>query len=60
MDTEEQSQNLDQFRKSLPIYTIRNKLLSEIQRNSCIILLGSLLSVNLFFMILIKEFLNFR
>jgi len=34
--------NLDQERKKLPIFTIRNKLISEIQRNSSLILLGML------------------
>jgi hypothetical protein len=40
MDIETNRKNLEQSRKNLPIFTIRNKLISEIQRNSCLILLG--------------------
>ena len=32
--------DLDQNRKNLPIYSIRNKLITEIQRSPTIILLG--------------------
>ena len=32
--------NLDQVRKELPIYKIRSKLITEIQRNPTLILLG--------------------
>ena len=32
--------NLEQVRKELPIFKIRNKLITEIQRNSTLILLG--------------------
>lgn len=34
--------DLDQVRKSLPIFNVRNKLISEIQRNPTLILLGRL------------------
>lgn len=33
---------LDQFRKSLPIFNVRNKLISEIQRNPTLVLLGKI------------------
>jgi HrpA-like RNA helicase len=32
--------NYTEARKELPIYQIRNKLISEIQKNSCLVLLG--------------------
>lgn len=38
---------IEQERKNLPIYSIRNKLITEIQRNSCLILLGETGSGNL-------------
>ncbi len=33
--------DLDQNRKNLPIYSIRNKLITEIQKSPTIILLGN-------------------
>jgi hypothetical protein len=41
--------NLDENRKNLPIYSIRNKLISEIQRNHTIILLGKFNLLYFFF-----------